>query len=237
MNAAVNRNDVHLPVSWEEQWSACMDGELEAAEADQLLSAWRKGDARADTWRTYHLIGDVLRSPELAIDDAAREHDFLVGIRERLAAEPLIVAPSPLSTPATAAAGTRGLRLQWPHWATWLAASGFVVMAAVAVVSTTGMSQKIPGADMLAIADRPDVTVPVAAPAGAAAETVSATASNDSSDQVSSGLRLVDTQSGALIRDKRLDAYMSAHSQFGASTALGAAGYLRGVAIDDPDQP
>jgi hypothetical protein len=59
------------------------------------LQAWRD-DARArETWHAYHLIGDVLRSEELA-HAPARDEAFLAGLRQRLAAEPAILAPAPV---------------------------------------------------------------------------------------------------------------------------------------------
>ena len=48
----------------DEQLSALMDGELDDVSLAEALSfATDKGQA---TWELYHLVGDVLRSPELA---------------------------------------------------------------------------------------------------------------------------------------------------------------------------
>src|SRR2546427_8984713 len=59
-----------------EQLSALADGELSAC------IAFRIGQQE---WRMYHLVGDVLRSPELAHHS---RHDVLSGIRAQLANEP-----------------------------------------------------------------------------------------------------------------------------------------------------
>ena len=67
-----------------EQLSALADGELSAAELQAAL-AYAQSDAGQQEWRMYHLVGDVLRSPELAHHS---RHDLLSGIRSQLANEP-----------------------------------------------------------------------------------------------------------------------------------------------------
>ncbi len=75
-----------------EALSALADGEASAAEVAQVCAAWRgDGDARA-TWHDYHLIGDVMRSQEAAgVSSGAA---FLQQFRERLAQEPVVLAPA-----------------------------------------------------------------------------------------------------------------------------------------------
>lgn len=95
------------------------DGRLDG---DALAGACREwaadGEARR-TWHAYHLIGDVLRSDELACD-VRRDAAFLAGLRTRLAAEPVVLAPS------------RPRRQVW--LAPLAAAAGFVAVAGVVVV-------------------------------------------------------------------------------------------------------
>lgn len=71
--------------------SALADGQATSTEAAQASAAWRgQPEARA-TWHAYHLIGDVLRSPEaLAASDSER---FLQRLRARMADEPVVLAP------------------------------------------------------------------------------------------------------------------------------------------------
>jgi sigma-E factor negative regulatory protein RseA len=99
-----------------EQISELVDGELQDHDAGAVLAALREpGDAR-DAWRTYHLIGDAMRdTPVLSAGFAAR-------VAERLAAEPVVLAPAAKAAPR-AAAPTRG----W-GWriAASVAAAGFV---------------------------------------------------------------------------------------------------------------
>jgi sigma-E factor negative regulatory protein RseA len=71
--------------------SACADGE-----ADALVPAcqlWRDDADARQRWHRYHLIGDVMRSAELATAPA-RDAVFLAGLRLRLAAEPVALAPA-----------------------------------------------------------------------------------------------------------------------------------------------
>lgn len=93
--------------------SALVDGQVGPGEFDAACAAWR-GDAEGrSSWHAYHLIGDVMRSDELA---AWSGHDerFLQTLRTRLAKEPVPLAPSRrttrsiwhrLTAPAAVAAG------------------------------------------------------------------------------------------------------------------------------------
>ncbi|WP_206952907.1 sigma-E factor negative regulatory protein [Trinickia acidisoli] len=75
-----------------ERLSAFVDGEgLDARESfDDVLSEFGHGDRT--TWSAYHLIGDALRSDDLAVHPAT-SHAFLAGFAARLEAEPHILVP------------------------------------------------------------------------------------------------------------------------------------------------
>ena len=80
------------------QWlSAAADGEAMAM--DQASQLWRASEDARSTWHRYHLIGDVMRSAELARQPA---HDaaFLTALRSRMAAEPVLLAPAPAGASA-----------------------------------------------------------------------------------------------------------------------------------------
>jgi sigma-E factor negative regulatory protein RseA len=113
--------------------SALVDGDHEAAQ--QACDLWRN-DARARrTWHSYHLIGDVMRSEDLAIrprGDAA----FLAKVRERLAAEPVVVAPLPTSAAS---------RRRQPWLLPAAAAAGVAVVAGVLVIARVGSPGSSPG--------------------------------------------------------------------------------------------
>lgn len=91
-----------MPGAW---LSALVDGH---GDADAACSRWRDDPALRRDWHAYHLIGDVMRSEDLATRPA-RDAAFLAGVRARLAAEPVVLAPTrrrqAWMVPAAAAAG------------------------------------------------------------------------------------------------------------------------------------
>src|SRR5690606_23397441 len=72
------------PASWESTVSAWVDGEEDIRPEDLDTPYGRQ------VWDTYHLIGDVLRSEELAVQPSDR---FYARISKAIDAEPAIVAP------------------------------------------------------------------------------------------------------------------------------------------------
>lgn len=105
--------------------SALMDGDADGAGAARACSDWRAAEDARAAWHAYHLIGDVLRSDDLAIG-TGRDEAFLVALRARLAAEPVVLAP-----PTAQRAKPR--RAAWLAPAT--AAAGVVAVAGVLVVT------------------------------------------------------------------------------------------------------
>lgn len=73
--------------TWEASVSAWVDGQ-EDLRADELNTPYAR-----QVWDTYHLIGDVMRSEDLAIQPSSR---FYARVSAALDAEPPIVAPAPL---------------------------------------------------------------------------------------------------------------------------------------------
>jgi sigma-E factor negative regulatory protein RseA len=163
-------------------------------------------DAQArQRWHDYQLIGDVLRSQELA-HDAAHDAAFLQALRARLAAEPTVLRPK--AVPSTAVAP----RLR--AWGVPMAAmAGVAAVAGVVVVLRTTPDS---GGQLLAsqrgAATALAVTAPVTQPAPAVQ--VNAQAVN-----------------GRLIRDARLDRYFAAHRQ----SATGAALQMPGAVVRSVD--
>lgn len=76
-----------------ERLSAFVDGEgLDASiSVDGVLTEFDYVDRT--TWSAYHLIGDALRSDDLAVHPA-KSHAFLAGFASRLEAEPHFLAPA-----------------------------------------------------------------------------------------------------------------------------------------------
>jgi sigma-E factor negative regulatory protein RseA len=95
------------------------DGRLDGGALATACRAWATDGEARRTWHAYHLVGDVLRSDALA-RDARHDAAFLAALRARLAAEPVVLAP------------TRPRRQVW--LAPLAAAAGFVAVAGVVVV-------------------------------------------------------------------------------------------------------
>ena len=182
--------------------SAAVDGDADALA--RTCADWR-GDARTRaTWHTYHLIGDAMRSSELAASPA-RDEAFLAALRGRLAAEPVVLAPQALPAVARRNPGA---------WRVPVAvAAGFAVVAGVLVVSRLSVPSES-GGPALASASSPQ-----GSGLRSAAGVVPAT-----------GAPAVDN---GVIRDARLDEYLRAHqSARGAMGAPG--GGLRRADVELP---
>ncbi len=79
-----------------ERFSALMDGELEAQEADAELNRLKGDPEGLEAWETFHLIGDALRG------QGGLAADVLPRVAARLAGEPTVLAPrrrKPLASP------------------------------------------------------------------------------------------------------------------------------------------
>lgn len=75
--------EVEHPATLAEEISAFLDGE------GDMPSALTSNEAR-ECWDTYHLIGDVLRTPDLAVKLST---DFSQRFSVALAEEPVVLAP------------------------------------------------------------------------------------------------------------------------------------------------
>lgn len=204
-----------------ETLSSLVDGECHAGAADEACRRWKTDPALQRDWQTYHLIGDVLRSDELS---PARGSDaaFLQGLRERLAAEPVPLAPAPLPQPAPA-----GTALHAPL-RRWLAPAAMAagVMAVGAVVLVLQTDSKGPATGWNAqIAATPPADGSNLRRVGGAAPAVPAS---------SQSLMVLD---GQVIRDARLDAYFEAHrGAVGPMPSALPGGALRSVEILVPQR-
>jgi sigma-E factor negative regulatory protein RseA len=188
--------------------SSLVDGEATAVPGGCAL--WRDDAEARATWHAYHLIGDVLRSDDLAVS-ARRDIAFLAGVRARLAAEPTVLAPEPALAPALApAVGLGAVRAVRRH--AWLApaavAAGFVAVAGVLVVARVAG----PAAD---------------SPVLAAVQAPNTGLSFASSSATGTQPLVVE---GRLIRDARLDSYFRAHREaLGGVPAAVPGGWPRSI--------
>ena len=200
------------------EWmSALADGQADAAA--QACAQWAADPQARQAWHEYHLVGDVLRSDDLA-STAVRDEAFLLALRQRLASEPVILAPQPVV--AGAGSSTTGTSRRW---AVAAAAAGFMLVGGAVV-----MLQRSDSAPPLAavtpvpmVAGGEQATRP---PSGSAPRVVSLPASSALGDPQ---WRVVD---GNLIRDARLDAYLRAHRGLDAARPGAVAGRFETVVLE-----
>jgi sigma-E factor negative regulatory protein RseA len=208
-----------------ERLSALVDGELDGDAAARACGHWRESDDARSSWHAYHVIGDVLRSDDLACDPA-RDAGFLEAFRARLKDEPVVLAPQPLEhkTEPAVAHAANGARSRLRAWmAPSAVAAGFVAVAGVVMLT------RAPG-----VAVDPSGG-PSLAQASPAAQPMTASALMDASAQAGEPQALI--ANGKLIRDARLDRYLAAHKQFAGSSALGVpSGFLRNATAIESDR-
>lgn len=122
--------------------SALADGEAPPADVARACAAWRdQPDARA-AWHDYQMIGDVMRSDELA--HASSGDAFLNKFRERLAQEPVVLAPVAAAQAANAQRMAAGIKqapavvhaLKRRSWAGPMAVAAGFVMVVGALMSS-----------------------------------------------------------------------------------------------------
>ena len=193
--------------------SALVDGELHGEELEQAL-ACAESDEGFASWELYHLVGDVLRSPDLAHHN---QHDLLSGLRVQLASEPLPgqvsaaqLQPSQLQQVAPAMEQTHAAVVALHDPAAnsavfrWKVAASFATVAAVAALGWNLMGTPLGNQGMqLAEAGRhPQAQV------------------------------LVATEQGEVLRDPRLDELLASHQQYASRAALQApADFLRNASF------
>ena len=194
-----------------ERLSALADGELDSAGCLAACEGWKHDPEQRRAWHAWHVIGDVLRSDELAGCQA--DARFVQALRVRLAAEPVVLAPAPLVD----------AERRFRRWGIPAAvAAGFVLVVGAFTVTRPG-GEGASGTSPLARVDAVPATVPAAG-----------TAAPDA--QASVPLR-VETRvaDGRMVRDPRLDAYLAAHKQFAGTTALAVpSAWLRAAPADAP---
>ena len=221
-------DDFEANAAARERLSTLVDGELKGAAVTQACAHWRASAESRATWHAYQLIGDVLRSDDLA-SDPAHDARFLDALRARLANEPVVLAPKPLESPSivdSPAAAARvapvGGARRWRWIVPGAVAAGFVAVTGVLTLTRPGV-----------LPERADGTrvAQAAAPASVTALAGTATLVASSAAPAPEPQGVVAT--GQVIRDARLDRYLAAHKQFAGSSALGVpSAYLRNATIE-----
>jgi sigma-E factor negative regulatory protein RseA len=192
--------------------SALADGQLSGEAFVQALDWLEVSDEARANWHAYHLVGDVLRSGELAALGAS-DSAFVARLRSRLKGELVYQQPEIAIDLIAGEAQTRSMTGRIENtkesandtsWR-WRLVAGFASAAAVAVVAW----QLVAG-----------LTSPVAAPQLARIE-----------------VQPEQEQPQIMIRDPQLDKLLAAHQQSGGISALQKpAGFLRNATFDGSDR-
>jgi sigma-E factor negative regulatory protein RseA len=183
-----------------------MDGLIQGNASAQALEILLCDQQAVQCWHAYHVIGDVLRSAELA--PARNDFAFLERLERQLALEPArpVVAESvlPIAIPASGLSANASVFR-------WKMLAGVASFALVGVVGLNLWTQTRPN-DVAEIVAQ-NVVVPSAPTTLIAAE----------------------DGAGAMLRDARLDELMAAHRQLGGHSALQMpAGFLRNATFEGP---
>jgi sigma-E factor negative regulatory protein RseA len=130
-----------------EALSALTDGEANEREVARACAAWRDHEEARERWQAYHLVGDVMRSDDGLARGRRSDADFLVGVRDRLAQEPVVLAPMAKPAPANVAAAANvasvagAQALHHRRWAGPMSvAAGFVLTIGAVVSALNGGS-------------------------------------------------------------------------------------------------
>ena len=210
-------NDI---VNTHEAISALADGQLRGEEFARAVEAVTADAQSLATWHTYHVVGDVLRSGELAA--CRRDVAFIARLKIRLRQEQIPTLPinavsslaASLHSTKPEGRSTENRRAANASSLRWKLVAGFASLAAVAAISWTGLTGwgQAGGAPQLAqavVPAQPQAAQPVVA--------------------------VADSDSQVMIRDPRLDAFLAAHEQFGGTSALQMpAGFLRNATFEGP---
>jgi len=193
--------------------SALVDGQLRGEEFARALALTEHSeDARAQ-WHAYHLVGDVLRSQELAAS-SARDAAFAARLRQRLQQEASMERTSfamnsvVIGADISRAEGQNRTEHPSANDASmrWKLVAGLASLATVMVVGWHVTSNDGTAVEAPQLAQRDVPAQPVAVDA---------------------------TQ--AMIRDPRLDQLLAAHQQFGGTSALQMpAGFVRNATFERP---
>lgn len=238
----------------QETLSALMDGQLSgAALADALQSA---GSAEArESWRVYHLVGDVLRCPDLA--RGARDLAFVQRVSQQMGAPAAGLAGGELAVQAVPAAGARrGRAAANDEVFRWKVVAGLASVAAVTAIGWSALgdlapapegqplrvvavnapaAQPAPAPDLRAAASAAQtMTLLVAASAPAAAASLPTPANADDGQTLAqqSAEQAADDGQPVMLRDARLDELLAAHRATTGAWALGGAGFLRNATYE-----
>lgn len=198
----------------DEMVSALADGQLKGDEFARTVDALAGDDHARASWQAYHLVGDVLRSSELASPSDGTA--FVDRFRARLRQEPAGGAAVPADLPVHDGHGApvhvtpRPAPANAPAFA-WPLVAGVATLTAVTAIvwNVMGLGNARPGTELARAT--PAQTTPV---------------------QPQQQARAEPTQT-VMIRDARLDELLAAHRESGGASALQMpSGFLRNATFE-----
>jgi sigma-E factor negative regulatory protein RseA len=214
-----------------EQVSALADGHLQGEAFAQAIEAvCVDGEARA-AWQAFHVAGDVLRSGSHApcTDTSA----FLARFQQRLAAEPVVLAPvaAPIAAPAVLPVQRSAEAANEPVFR-WKLVAGAASLMAVAAISWTlvgnGAAVQQAGAQVASVQQQQQPAVnSVLAAVAVNSDLLATNALTPTRVIVGSGNPQV------MLRDPRLDQLLEAHQQAGGASQM-PSGFLRNATFEGP---
>ena len=219
MNRHEDRQEIRAMV-----WNLA-DGRLSGEAFERAVEAACLDAEGVRAWHLVHLVGDVMRSQELA--GRSLDTGFVQAVQARIAAEAFEPrAAQAVPSPSDAAALSEGLgegRANSANGLSWrmLAGVGAIALALVAAFSLGGHWPSAEPAGTLAQGVKaPDAPVLAAKPSAppAPAQVNAAAAATPA----------------VMLRDPRLDELLAAHRQMGGTSALQKpAGFFRNAAHQD----
>lgn len=192
----------------QEMISALADGQLHGQALESVIQTVATDDQARNTWYTYHLIGDVLRSGNLPTGTAPAA--FLARFQVRLEREEstqraghAVASPPVRGTPEVVRASTEAAN---DGNFRWKLVAGVASLAAVAAIGWTAAGD-------IGRSQQPQMASAQSRGAAASAE-----------------------RPAVMIRDPRLDEMLAAHRQLGggASALQTPAGFLRNATFEGP---
>ncbi|MEZ2299043.1 sigma-E factor negative regulatory protein [Variovorax sp. RCC_210] len=214
-----------------EQVSALADGHLQGEAFAQAIEAvCADGEARA-AWQAIHVAGDVLRSGSHAqcTDTSA----FLSRFQQRLAAEPVVLAPVviPVAAPVALPVQRRAEAANEPVFR-WKLVAGAASLMAVAAISWTlvgnGSAVQQAGPQVASVQQQQQPAVNSVLAAAAVNSDLPAT-----NTLTPTRVIVGNGNPQVMLRDPRLDQLLEAHQQAGGASQM-PSGFLRNATFEGP---
>jgi sigma-E factor negative regulatory protein RseA len=207
-----------------EQVSALADGHLQGEDFARAIGAVCAEDDARSAWRSYHLVGDVLRSGAHA--PCSDSDAFLSRFQQRLAAEPMVAAPVVASK--VLAVRHKADAANEPVFR-WKLVAGAASLVAVAAISWTlvGNGTGFPSSGAQIAAQQQPAANSVLAAAAASSQSPAASTLTPTRVMVGNGSPQV------MLRDPRLDQLLEAHQQAGGASQM-PSGFLRNATFEGP---